>query len=65
MIVGEPTELKFARRQKGIVNVILESHGKAAHSGYPHMGVNAIEPMVEVLHDLLHTQWPKSMKQKT
>jgi acetylornithine deacetylase/succinyl-diaminopimelate desuccinylase-like protein len=64
MIVGEPTELTFARRQKGIINIQLNSVGKAVHSGYPHLGSSAIEPMVEVLRDLMHADWPKGTRSR-
>jgi acetylornithine deacetylase/succinyl-diaminopimelate desuccinylase-like protein len=39
--------------------VSLRAIGKAVHSGYPHLGKSAIEPMIEVLHDLMHADWPK------
>ncbi len=58
LIVGEPTESKLVRRQKGIYKLRLESKGKTAHSGYPHTGVSAIDPLVEVLHDLRKADWP-------
>ncbi len=58
MIVGEPTESKLGRRQKGIVKLRLSSKGKAAHSGYPHTGVSAIDPLLDVLQDLRQIPWP-------
>ncbi len=60
LIVGEPTESKLARRQKGIVKFRLQGHGKAAHSGYPETGVSAIDALLDVLHDLRKADWPKS-----
>ncbi len=59
MIVGEPTESKLISRQKGILKARLVSRGVAAHSGYPHLGVSAIDKLVEVLADLQRVQWPK------
>ena len=58
LIVGEPTESKLVRRQKGLLKVRLESRGKAAHSGYPHTGVSAVDPLLDVLDDLRHASWP-------
>ena len=58
LIVGEPTESKLARRQKGLVKVRLELTGKAAHSGYPETGVSAIDPLLDVLEDLRAESWP-------
>ncbi len=52
MIVGEPTESRLISRQKGILKAQLVSKGVAAHSGYPHLGVSAIDKLVQVLADL-------------
>ncbi len=43
-IVGEPTSLKVVRMHKGYLKLRLVLRGKAAHTGYPHLGKNAIEP---------------------
>ncbi len=58
LIVGEPTESKLARRQKGILKLRLEARGTAGHSGYPHTGVSAIDPLLDVLQDLRRADWP-------
>jgi acetylornithine deacetylase len=60
LVVGEPTELKLVRSQKGILKARLVSHGVACHSGYPALGKSAIDPLIDVLHELLHAEWPKS-----
>jgi acetylornithine deacetylase len=44
VIIGEPTELRVIRAHKGMIRYRLEFRGQAAHSGYPHLGRNAIEP---------------------
>lgn len=49
MIVGEPTSLRIARMHKGHLKLRITTTGRAAHSGYPALGVNAIEPMGRVL----------------
>jgi len=43
-IIGEPTELRAVRMHKGHLKLRIVFHGIAAHSGYPHLGRNAIEP---------------------
>lgn len=48
-IIGEPTSLKVARTHKGHVKMRIELTGKSAHSGYPHLGDNAIEPAGRVI----------------
>lgn len=44
-IIGEPTSLDVVRLHKGHCKMRLEVRGRSAHSGYPHLGYNAIEPM--------------------
>jgi acetylornithine deacetylase len=41
-IVGEPTSLRTAVGHKGKTALLATCRGKAAHSAYPHRGVNAI-----------------------
>jgi acetylornithine deacetylase len=60
LIVGEPTESKLVLRQKGILKVNLFASGKAGHSGYPHTGISAIEPLLDVLQELRSESWPGS-----
>lgn len=60
MVVGEPTGSKMMRLQKGMLKVRLSCKGIACHSGYPHLGVSAIDPLVEVLHAIKHRAWPSS-----
>ena len=42
-LVGEPTSMRVVRGHKGHLTLALTVHGVAAHSGFPHKGVNAIE----------------------
>lgn len=44
VVIGEPTSLRIVRLHKGMLRLQLVFHGRAAHSGYPHLGRNAIEP---------------------
>ncbi|MBA3344715.1 MAG: acetylornithine deacetylase [Gemmatimonadales bacterium] len=44
VLIGEPTSLQVVRLHKGMLRVRLTFEGQAAHSGYPHLGRNAIEP---------------------
>lgn len=43
VIIGEPTELQVVRMHKGHLKLLVTVRGVGAHSGYPHLGVNAIE----------------------
>ena len=48
-VIGEPTSLAVARLHKGHLKLRVTLHGRAAHSGLPHLGVNAIEPAGRVI----------------
>jgi acetylornithine deacetylase len=48
-VIGEPTELKVTRAHKGHLKVRITLRGVPAHSGYPHLGKNAIEPAGRVV----------------
>src|SRR5262249_23693984 len=57
VIVGEPTKNQLARAQKGTLMVNLTVAGRAAHSGYPEMGVSAIQNLWAVLQDCQNADW--------
>src|SRR5262245_2986472 len=57
VIVGEPTENKLARAQKGTMMIQLNVTGRACHSGYPEKGVSAIQNLWAVLQDCLAGDW--------
>jgi acetylornithine deacetylase len=57
VIVGEPTQNQLARAQKGTLMVNLNVVGKAAHSGYPELGVSAIKNLLAVLDDCENADW--------
>lgn len=42
VLIGEPTELRVVRMHKGHLKACVDVSGTSAHSGYPHLGVNAI-----------------------
>jgi acetylornithine deacetylase len=60
LVVGEPTESLMIRSQKGILKVKLTAHGVSCHSGYPHLGKSAVDPLIDVLHEIKGADWPKS-----
>jgi acetylornithine deacetylase len=53
-IIGEPTSLRVVRTHKGHFKLRVTLHGVSAHSGYPHLGTNAIEPAGPVILALTH-----------
>jgi acetylornithine deacetylase len=52
LINGEPTENKLSLGQKGTLKVVIESVGRAAHSGYPEEGRSAILPLLATIDRL-------------
>ncbi len=52
IINGEPTENKLVIGTKGNLRIDIRARGKMAHSAYPHLGVNAIDKLLDVLADL-------------
>ncbi|KAF1971525.1 Zn-dependent exopeptidase [Bimuria novae-zelandiae CBS 107.79] len=53
VIFGEPTEGKLVCGHKGILGFTVHVKGKAAHSGYPWLGVSANDVLAEALGKLL------------
>ncbi len=49
VVVGEPTSLRAVRMHKGHLSMRVTVHGRAAHSGSPQLGVNAIEPAARIV----------------
>lgn len=52
VIVGEPTDLRVAWKEKGISRLTLTAHGVAAHASMPWKGDNAIMRMAQLLERL-------------
>jgi len=49
VVVGESTGLCLNLGQRGRMEIVVETSGLAAHSSTPHLGVNAVEKMTDVL----------------
>lgn len=58
VIAGEPTESTLALGTKGALRFTLRTHGKAAHSAYPHLGRSATAALVKLLAELDGLQFP-------
>jgi acetylornithine deacetylase len=58
-VIGEPTENKLISAGKGTKHFEVLISGKNAHSGYPHMGDNAIETMRNFLNLLAVLEFPE------
>ncbi|KAJ4301023.1 hypothetical protein N0V90_003112 [Kalmusia sp. IMI 367209] len=53
VVFGEPTEGKLVCGHKGILGFNIHVRGKAAHSGYPWLGISANDVLTEALGKLL------------
>jgi acetylornithine deacetylase len=49
VLIGEPTSMRAVRTHKGHLKLKLTVLGTTAHSGYPHLGHNAIEPTARAI----------------
>jgi succinyl-diaminopimelate desuccinylase len=52
LVVGEPTNLDVVVAHRGALWLELTAHGKTAHGSMPHLGVNAIDHLIELLRGL-------------
>jgi acetylornithine deacetylase len=57
VLVGEPTESKFARASKGALTCFVRFHGVAGHSAYPDRGESAINKMVAAIAEINAADW--------
>jgi len=57
VLVGEPTESKFARASKGALTVVVHFDGVAAHSAYPQRGDSAVKKMISAITAIESTDW--------
>jgi acetylornithine deacetylase len=60
IINGEPTENKLVLGSKGNLRIDIRARGKMAHSAYPHLGVNAIDKLLDVLEEIRKIPLPVS-----
>lgn len=52
-VIGEPTSLRVVRMHKGHLTMRIIVRGRSAHSGSPHLGINAIEPAAGIIQGLI------------
>jgi acetylornithine deacetylase len=60
IINGEPTDNKLVIGCKGNLRMDVRARGKMAHSAYPHLGVNAIDKLLDVLADVRKIPLPSN-----
>jgi acetylornithine deacetylase len=57
VLVGEPTESRFALASKGALTCTIRFEGVAGHSAYPERGDSAITHMVHCIAEIHATSW--------
>ena len=55
LVLAEPTNLDVLAAEKGVLWVEVTARGKAAHGATPHLGVNAVAAVADLLHEA--TRW--------
>jgi acetylornithine deacetylase len=58
LVNGEPTGNRFAAATRGVYRVRLTAQGRAAHTSVPHLGISAIDKLVDALVALRDIEWP-------
>ena len=59
VVIGEASELNLVRGGRGRAEIHLETIGVPSHSSSPHLGVNAIHLMVQVIEAVDHIEMGK------
>lgn len=58
LINGEPTCNKLAVGTKGNLRIDVRVKGRMAHSAYPHLGISAIDKLLDILDDVRRMPLP-------
>jgi aspartate kinase len=59
IVVGEPTDNRVVLGCKGSLRLSLHTTGTGGHSAYPERGASAVDRLLQVLHDIRATAWPR------
>ena len=61
VVLGEATELKIKRGQRGRAEIVIETQGRMTHSSNPEFGSNAADAMISILSSI-HQSYSPSFK---
>ena len=61
VIITEPTSMELLRAHRGILWLNVRTIGKTAHGSMPHLGVNAVLKMNELLNRLKSWKIPQKL----
>jgi len=65
VIVGEPTNFKIIKGQKGLLGIKVICKGKSAHGSTPEKGISAISNLINILSEINKLSFPESSLGKT
>jgi succinyl-diaminopimelate desuccinylase len=52
MVVGEPSSLDVITAHRGALWLEVTAHGRTAHGSMPHLGLNAIDHLIDLLREI-------------
>ena len=58
LVNGEPTDNRLGLATRGVYRARLRAEGRAAHSSQPHLGVSAIDKLINALVAIREAGWP-------
>ena len=58
IVIGEPSNLRLVRGQRGRAEIALTTYGVPAHSSTPQLGVDAVEKMTALLRKMSEAKLP-------
>ncbi len=58
ILLAEPTNLDVLAAEKGALWLEVTARGKAAHGSSPHLGVNAVAAVAELVHEVMRWSLP-------
>ena len=58
LVLAEPTNLEVLAAEKGALWLEVTARGKAAHGSTPHLGVNAVAAVADLVHEVLRWSLP-------
>lgn len=58
LVLAEPTNFEVLAAEKGTLWVQVTAHGKSAHGATPHLGINAVVAVADLVHDFFRWSFP-------
>ena len=59
VVIGEPSNLRLVRGQRGRAEITITTQGVPAHSSTPHLGVDAVDKMTKLIGKMNEIELPR------